>query len=74
MGQVCIDKAYRKQGVFRGLYNKMSQALSDNYSAIITEVDQTNLRSLNAHLAIGFKKLYSYRSKNQDWEILIWNI
>ncbi|MGB5419823.1 GNAT family N-acetyltransferase [Algibacter sp.] len=74
MGQICVDKKFRKQGVFRGLYNKMKQELNLEYDAIITEVDKTNTRSLNAHYAIGFKELYSYRSKNQDWEILIWDI
>ena len=74
MGQICIDKTYRKKGVFRGLYNKMQETLKTDYKTIITEVDKTNSRSLNAHLAIGFKTLYSYRSKKQDWEILKWDI
>ena len=74
MGQICIDKKYRKQGVFRGLYNSMKMQLSNSFDAIITEVDRKNIRSLNAHYAIGFNILYSYRSNNQDWEILIWDI
>lgn len=52
----------------------MNQILNTKYSVIITEVDKRNERSLNAHLAIGFKKLYDCCSKNQDWEILIWDI
>lgn len=74
MGQICVDKAFREQGVFRGLYNKMKEALNLEYDAIITEVDKTNTRSLSAHLAIGFKTLYSYRFNNQDWVILKWDI
>ena len=74
MGQVCINKSYRKQGVFRGLYNFMKEAVKSNYNLIITEVDKNNMRSMNAHIAIGFKVLYSYRSNNQDWEILSWDI
>ena len=70
MGQVCIDKAFRKQGVFRGLYNFMKKQLHTAYDLIVTEVDIANSRSLNAHYAIGFKILYSYRSNNQDWNIL----
>jgi len=70
MGQVCIDKAFRKQGVFRGLYNFMKKQLHTEYDLIVTEVDIANTRSLNAHYAIGFKTLYSYRSNNQDWNIL----
>jgi len=74
MGQVCVDKSFRKQGVFRGLYEHMKSELCRDYNAIITEVDKKNTRSLNAHYAIGFKVLYSYRSNNQDWEILSWDI
>jgi len=70
MGQVCIDKAFRKQGVFRGLYNFMKKQLHTEYDLIVTEVDIANTRSLNAHYAIGFKTLYSYCSNNQDWNIL----
>ncbi|MBT8273459.1 MAG: GNAT family N-acetyltransferase [Bacteroidia bacterium] len=74
MGQVCIDKAYRKQGIFRGLYQQMKSALKSQFDLIITQVDKSNIRSLNAHYAIGFKILYSYRSNEHDWEILFWRL
>ena len=74
MGQICIDKAYRKQGIFRGLYQFMKTQLKATYDMIITEVDVRNTRSMNAHYAIGFKTLYSYHSKGQDWKILYWNL
>ena len=62
MGQICIDKAFRKQGVFRGLYE---------FDVIITEVDNRNTRSVNAHKAIGFELLKKYASNNQDGELII---
>ncbi len=74
MGQVCIDKAFRKRGVFRGLYNTMKEELKNHYSYIVTEVDLKNTRSLNAHYAIGFKILYSYRANRQDWDIISWKL
>ena len=74
MGQVCIDKAFRGKGVFRGLYQHMKDALHSQFDQIITEVDRTNVRSIKAHLAIGFKILYSYRSNDQDWKILYWTL
>jgi predicted GNAT superfamily acetyltransferase len=74
MGQICIDKQFRKQGVFRGLYHFMKQEMSFQYEMIITEVDNANTRSMNAHFAIGFKALYSYRSNHQDWKILYLNL
>jgi predicted GNAT superfamily acetyltransferase len=74
MGQICIDKQFRKQGVFRGLYHFMKHEMSSRYNMIITEVDVANTRSINAHFAIGFKALYSYRSNNQNWKILYLNL
>ncbi|MEZ4796871.1 MAG: GNAT family N-acetyltransferase [Flavobacteriaceae bacterium] len=74
MGQICIDKQYRMQGIFKGLYDFMRSQMKLKYDVIITEVDIKNTRSMNAHKAIGFKVLYSYRSNNQNWEILSWDI
>ncbi|WP_241664811.1 GNAT family N-acetyltransferase [Seonamhaeicola maritimus] len=74
MGQICIHKAYRGQGVFRGLYNFMRQELKEKFDAIITEVDIKNQRSLNAHKAVGFGLLKKYAFNNQDWELIIWEI
>lgn len=71
MGQICIDKDYRKKGVFRNLYQNMSDFLKPEFDFIITEVDAKNIRSLNAHYAIGFKHLKSYNSGGQDWELIV---
>ena len=71
MGQVCVDKEYRKQGVFRGLYDFMKQNISEEFNAIITEVDVKNTRSINAHKAVGFKTLKKYISQNQEWELIV---
>ncbi len=71
MGQVCIDKDYRKLGIFRALYNFMKENISKEYNAIITEVDVKNIRSVNAHKAIGFEVLKEHISNNQNWELII---
>ncbi|RIA08381.1 acetyltransferase (GNAT) family protein [Flavobacteriaceae bacterium MAR_2010_72] len=73
MGQICIDKQYRGQGIFRGLYNFMKDELSLEYDALITEVDVLNTRSSQAHKAVGFEVLKNYSSNNQNWELIIWN-
>ncbi|HEX9826817.1 MAG TPA: GNAT family N-acetyltransferase, partial [Flavobacteriaceae bacterium] len=69
MGQICVGKNYRKRGIFRGLYNFMKQELQATFNYIITEVDAENLRSLNAHLAVGFEILREYHADNKDWII-----
>ncbi len=70
MGQVCIDKAYRKQGIFRGLYNKMLGHYRSEFTQIITEVDERNQRSLSAHYAIGFDLLSTYNSNDRLWHLI----
>lgn len=72
MGQICIDKQFRKQEIFRGMYHFMKQEMSSQYNMIITEVDVANTRSLNARYAVGFKLLQSYSSQ-QDWALISWD-
>ena len=69
MGQICIHKDYRGKGIFRGLYQTMKQNCS-KYDWIITEVDTSNIRSINAHKAIGFQELFSYESNGQIWSLI----
>jgi hypothetical protein len=70
MGQICVAKNYRKQGVFRGLYNKMKVDLLPEYQRIITEVDASNKRSLDAHYAVGFETLKIYNADNREWHLI----
>ncbi|MEY8020636.1 N-acetyltransferase family protein [Muriicola sp. SD30] len=70
MGQICIDKDYRGKGVFRGLYKSMKEAVGTEYNLIVTEVDGRNTRSLDAHLAIGFKVIKKYQSDGKDWYLI----
>ncbi|KAA1245297.1 GNAT family N-acetyltransferase [Aquimarina sp. RZ0] len=73
MGQVCIDKGYRGQGVFRGLYQHMKKKLQHTYDILITEVAADNLRSLQAHQAIGFKTLVTHENDGIKWHLIHWN-
>ncbi|WP_025742780.1 GNAT family N-acetyltransferase [Aquimarina pacifica] len=74
MGQICIHKKYRKQGIFRGLYQTMKKELHTSYELLITEVAANNSRSLQAHYAIGFETLITYTSDKTEWIILQWNL
>ena len=73
MGQICIDKAFRKRGIFHGMYAFMKQEMAPKYSMIITEVDEKNTRSLNAHYAVGFKLLRAYNTSQQNWILITWD-
>ncbi len=71
MGQICIDKKYRKKGIFRGLYGYMHDQLNSDYTCVITEVDQKNTRSSNAHKIVGFELLKTYTSDTKIWELIV---
>jgi len=73
MGQICIDKNFRKTGIFRGLYSFMRKELQNKFDAIITEVDAENIRSLNAHKAVGFSTIIEYKDNKRHWNILSLN-
>jgi len=70
MGQVCVDKNYRRQGIFRKLYETMLQEVQPQFQYIITEVDINNVRSLEAHYGIGFKLLSRYSSDGRIWDLI----
>ena len=71
MGQVCVDKLYRGQGVFRGLYSFLNSELKKNFDAVVTEVNAKNRRSSEAHKAIGFELLDAHTEGGEDWELII---
>ena len=47
MGQICVAKTHRGQGIFRKLYQTMKEKLPKGFDMIITEVDGKNPRSQN---------------------------
>ena len=70
MGQICIAKEFRGQGIFPGLYEKMKSILTTKettadeghdtaaqYDYIITGVHRRNMRSRRAHEKVGFVPL-----------------
>ncbi|MFV8377739.1 GNAT family N-acetyltransferase [Flavobacterium sp. LB3R33] len=73
MGQICVDKSYRKQGIFRGLYHFYKEELQHQFDYLITEVAAINLRSMQAHEAIGFKIIDTYNEDGIVWNIILWD-
>lgn len=73
MGQVCVDKNYRKQGIFRGLYDFYRTQLQQEFNFLITEVAAINQRSMSAHESVGFKGIDSYEEDGITWNIMLWD-
>lgn len=73
MGQICVDKNHRKQGIFRGLYHFYREELQHQFDYLITEIATINLRSMQAHEAIGFKIIDTYNEDGIVWNIVLWD-
>ncbi len=74
VGQVCIDKNFRGQGVLDNCYAAYKQQFSSKYQFAITEIAKNNPRSLKAHQRIGFKEIKTFVSPgNIDWVIVLWD-
>lgn len=74
MGQVCIKKAYRGKGIFKGLYHHMRDHVQGHYACVITEVAVRNGRSSRAHEKVGFKLIHAYTDpQGEDWQIILWD-
>ena len=73
MGQICIAKEFRGQGVFQSLYAAHKSFLSKEYDYCITEISTSNLRSMKAHLKLGFEVLHRFRDPQDEWNIVFWD-
>jgi L-amino acid N-acyltransferase YncA len=73
MGQVCIDKKYRRTGLFDQLYQKHKEIYSTQFDFIVTEVSTRNQRSLRAHERVGFETINTYSDDMDEWAVVLWN-
>lgn len=74
VGQVCIDKQYRGQGLFDKCYAAYRDAYQQKYDFAITEIASANIRSLHAHKRVGFREVASYSDPNgMEWRVVVWD-
>jgi len=73
MGQVCVAKTFRNQGVFDALYHGHREHYRERFELLVTEVSTRNPRSLRAHERVGFEPLHRYRDSVDEWVILGWD-
>ena len=73
MGQICIAKSHRRQGLFKGMYHYYRQQLQNDFDCLFTEVATANERSLEAHKAVGFEVLKTEITDGISWELVNWD-
>ncbi|PJB13434.1 MAG: GNAT family N-acetyltransferase [Flavobacteriales bacterium CG_4_9_14_3_um_filter_40_17] len=74
VGQVCVDKKFRGQGLFDRNYDFYKRTYKDKYELAVTEIATKNTRSLNAHRRVGFQEIFSYTASNGvEWAVVVWD-
>jgi hypothetical protein len=73
IGQICIAKGYRGQGLFEMLYEGHKKRFSKQFDFIVTEISTRNHRSMRAHERIGFKTIHIYEDALDQWAIVLWD-
>jgi len=74
VGQVCVDKDYRGQGILDECYAAYKQHFKDKYDFAITEIATKNGRSVNAHKRVGFTEIHRYTAPDgEEWSVVLWD-
>lgn len=73
VGQLCVRKEFRGQGLVPKLYNHFRDSLADQYTYCLTDVATTNLRSLKAHRQAGFQVINHTEYAGVGWEVVLWD-
>ena len=73
MGQVCIAKSYRGQGLFEALFQHHKKIYSSRFDLFITEISTSNRRSIRAHEKTGFRQIHTHRDELDEWSIVGWD-
>lgn len=74
MGQVCVAEAFRKMGVFDGMYAHFKATWSAQFDLCLTEISTKNVRSQRAHERVGFRTIHHYGDEafNEIWAVVAW--
>jgi predicted N-acetyltransferase YhbS len=70
VGQLCVAKSHRGQGLVTEMYNFFRKDLSPFYDCVITDVDLENPRSLKAHLNAGYQILATKTYGGLSWNVV----
>ena len=73
MGQICVAKVWRGQGIVGALYNGHRQFYGPQFDALVTEISMANPRSLKAHQKVGFETIDRHYENGHDWAVVAWD-
>jgi ribosomal protein S18 acetylase RimI-like enzyme len=73
VGQLCVAKEFRGQGVAQQLYFYFKKVYKNRYPFAVTDVDQKNSASIGMHLKVGFETLSTLNYGESSWNVVIWD-
>jgi GNAT superfamily N-acetyltransferase len=73
-GQVCVDRAFRGEGLARGLYHQVRRSLPEPFDLCVTEIAARNRSSIRSHEKIGFRPLLSFDDGAEQWVVVAWDL
>lgn len=73
MGQICVAKEYRGQGLVDMLYKKHKEIYSGKYDVVVTEISTSNPRSIKAHENSGFQIINIHKDELDEWAVVLWD-
>ena len=73
VGQLCVAKNYRGKGIVQEMYQYYKKKLQSQYDYCLTDIAQSNPRSLKAHLKTDFKIISTLIFGGVGWDIVIWD-
>ncbi len=73
MGQICVAKAWRGQGIVGALYSGHREYYCARFDALVTEISMANPRSLKAHQKVGFETIDLHFENGHDWAVVAWD-
>ena len=73
MGQICIAKPYRGQGLFDELYSHHKKIYQPQFDLFITEISTRNQRSIRAHERVGFETIHTHQDELDEWAVVGWD-
>jgi GNAT superfamily N-acetyltransferase len=72
VGQLCVAKGFRSQGVAQRMYAHFKATMSGTYQCCFTDVSSSNPRSLQTHLKAGFRVISQTHYGDDTWNIVLW--
>lgn len=73
VGQLCVDKDHRGQGLVERLYEEFRRSLEGGYRFAVTDIARANARSLKAHQRVGFRVIHQIEYEGLLWDVVLWD-